>query len=57
MLLAALAPFVANAVFLAGGFGDILDPTSLGLAVTGTIMWYAVFRREPVHVQLPWPGP
>jgi diguanylate cyclase (GGDEF)-like protein len=46
VLLAALAPFIADAVFLAGGFGHAADPTPLGFAVAGTIMWYAIFRRD-----------
>jgi len=33
-------------VFLAGGFGDILDPTLLGLAVTGVVMAHAIFRPD-----------
>ena len=46
VLLAALVPFATNVVFLAGGFGDILDPTLLGLAVTGVVMAHAIFRRD-----------
>jgi len=46
VLLAALVPLAANAVFLAGGFGGAADPTPLGFAVTGTIMWYAIFRQD-----------
>jgi diguanylate cyclase (GGDEF)-like protein len=46
VLLAALAPFVADAVFLAGGFGHAADPTPLGFSVAGTIMWHAIFRRD-----------
>jgi len=46
VFLAALVPFAANVVFLVGGLGDVLDPTPLGLAVTGTIVWYAVFRQD-----------
>ena len=42
----ALVPFAANVVFLIGGLSDILDPTPLGLAVTGPIVGYAVFRQE-----------
>jgi diguanylate cyclase (GGDEF)-like protein len=45
MLVGPLAPLVVNVVFLAGGLrGD--DPTPLGFAVTGTIMWYAIFRQD-----------
>ena len=46
VLLAALVPLVANAVFLAGGFRDAPDPTPIGFAVTGTIMWNAIFRQD-----------
>jgi len=46
VFLSALVPFVANVAFLIGGLADVLDPTPLGLAVTGTIIWYAVFRQD-----------
>jgi diguanylate cyclase (GGDEF)-like protein len=46
VFVAALVPFAANAVFIVGGLTGIRDPTPLGLAVTGTIVWYAVFRQE-----------
>ena len=46
VFLAALVPLAANAVFLAGGFGTIIDPTPFGFAVTGTLMWFAVFRQD-----------
>lgn len=46
VLVAALVPLVANAVFLAGGFHDAPDPTPIGFAVTGTIMWNAIFRQD-----------
>ncbi|MGV8977754.1 MAG: diguanylate cyclase [Cellulomonas sp.] len=46
VLVAALVPLVANAAFLAGGFHDAPDPTPIGFAVTGTIMWWAIFRRD-----------
>jgi diguanylate cyclase (GGDEF)-like protein len=46
VFLAALIPFAANVVFLVGGLDNVLDPTPLGLAVTGTIVWYVVFRQE-----------
>lgn len=42
----ALAPLAVNVVFLAGKLGEDADPTPLGLAVTGTIMWYAIFRQD-----------
>ena len=45
VFLAALVPLVVNVVFLVGGL-HILDPTPIGLAVTGTIVWYAVFRQD-----------
>jgi diguanylate cyclase (GGDEF)-like protein len=45
VFLAALVPLVANVVFLVGGF-HILDPTPIGLALTGPIVWYAIFRRD-----------
>jgi diguanylate cyclase (GGDEF)-like protein len=46
VFLSALVPFVANVAFLIGGLADVLDPTPLGLAVTGAIVWYAVFRQD-----------
>ncbi|MDQ1535930.1 MAG: hypothetical protein QOE58_323 [Actinomycetota bacterium] len=46
LFLAAMVPLAANAVFLAGGFGHILDPTPLSFAVTGTMMWFAIFRQD-----------
>jgi diguanylate cyclase (GGDEF)-like protein len=46
VFLAALIPTVVNVVFLIGGLHDILDPTPIGLAVTGSIVWYAVFRQD-----------
>ncbi|HSK34031.1 MAG TPA: diguanylate cyclase [Propionicimonas sp.] len=46
VFLAALVPLAVNVVFLYGGFGDGPDPTPLGFAVTGTIMWWAIFRQE-----------
>jgi diguanylate cyclase (GGDEF)-like protein len=45
VFLAALVPLMVNVVFLVGGL-HILDPTPIGLAVTGTIVWYAVFRQD-----------
>jgi diguanylate cyclase (GGDEF)-like protein len=45
VLVGALAPLLVNVVFLAGGLGGA-DPTPLGFAVTGTIMWYAIFRQD-----------
>ena len=46
LLLAALVPVVANAIYVAGGFGDIMDPTPLVLAAAGTVMFYAIFRQH-----------
>ena len=46
VFVAALVPLVANAAFLAGGFHDAPDPTPIGFAVTGTIMWWAIFRQD-----------
>ena len=46
LLLAALVPLAANAVFLAGGFGHILDPTPFGFTVTGIVMSYAISRQD-----------
>jgi diguanylate cyclase (GGDEF)-like protein len=46
VLLGALVPLVANMVFVVGGLQAVLDPTPIGLAVTGTIVWYAVFRQD-----------
>jgi diguanylate cyclase (GGDEF)-like protein len=46
LFFAALVPLAANAVFLVGGFGDIVDPTPFGFAVTGTLMWFAIFRQD-----------
>jgi diguanylate cyclase (GGDEF)-like protein len=46
LLVAAVFPLAANALFLAGGFGNVLDPTPLGFAVTGTIMGYAIFQKD-----------
>jgi len=45
MLVGPLAPLAVNVVFLAGGLRGA-DPTPLGFAVTGTIMWYAILRQD-----------
>lgn len=45
VFLAALVPLVTNVVFLVGGLRNV-DPTPIGLAVTGTIVWYAVFHQD-----------
>ena len=46
VFLAALAPFAANPVFLARGSSNVSDPTPLGFAAAGSVMWYATFRRD-----------
>jgi diguanylate cyclase (GGDEF)-like protein len=46
VLVAGLVPLVVNMVFFAGGFGDILDPSTLSFAVTGTMMFYALFGQD-----------
>jgi diguanylate cyclase (GGDEF)-like protein len=46
LLVAALVPVGANAVFLAGAFGHTMDLTPFGFAVTGIMMFYAIFRRD-----------
>jgi diguanylate cyclase (GGDEF)-like protein len=42
----ALAPLALNLIYLTGGLGTRADPTPLGFAVTGVIMWYAIFRQD-----------
>jgi diguanylate cyclase (GGDEF)-like protein len=46
VIVGALAPFVVNVIYLAGRLGDRADPTPLGFAVTGMVMWYAIFRQD-----------
>ena len=46
LLLAALIPVAANVIFLAGGFGHIIDPTMLGFAMAGTVMAYTIFHQD-----------
>jgi len=46
VLIAGLVPTVVNMVFFAGGFGDILDPSTLSFAVTGTMMFYVLFGQD-----------
>jgi len=46
LFLAALVPFAANVAFLAGVLGDMVDPTPFSFAVTGTLMWFAIFRQD-----------
>jgi diguanylate cyclase (GGDEF)-like protein len=45
VFVAALVPLAVNVVFIVGGL-HMLDPTPIGLAVTGLIVWYAVFRQD-----------
>ena len=42
----ALAPFAVNVLYLSGDFGNGFDPTPIGFAVSGTIMWYSIFRQD-----------
>ena len=46
LLIAALIPVAANAVFMIGGFGHVMDPTPLSFAVTGSIMSYTIFQQD-----------
>jgi diguanylate cyclase (GGDEF)-like protein len=46
ILLATLIPCAANVVYLARGFGDLVDPTPFGFAVAGTVIFYAIFRQD-----------
>lgn len=46
VIVGALTPLVVNVIFLAGKLGDRADPTPLGFAVTGMVMWYAIFRQD-----------
>jgi len=46
LFVAALIPLAANAIFLAGGFGHIVDPTPFGFAATGAMVWFAIFRQD-----------
>lgn len=45
IFMAALVPLAVNVLFIVGGLENV-DPTPIGLAVTGTIVWYAVFRQD-----------
>ncbi len=45
VFIGALFPFGGNIVFLVSGT-TVADPTPLGFAVTGAIMWYAIFRQD-----------
>ena len=46
ILLATFIPCVANVVYLARGFGDLVDPTPFGFALTGLVIFYAIFRQD-----------
>ena len=46
ILLATLIPCAANVVYLARGFGDLVDPTPFGFAVAGMVSFYAIFRQD-----------
>jgi len=46
ILLATLIACAANLVYLARGFGELLDPTPFGFAVAGTVIFYAIFRQD-----------
>jgi len=45
LIVAALPPFVASAVYVSGG-SQFPDPTPLCLAFTCTMVWWAVFRQS-----------
>jgi diguanylate cyclase (GGDEF)-like protein len=46
ILLATVIPCVANVVYLARGFGDLVDPTPFSFAVAGIVIFYAFFRLD-----------
>ena len=46
ILLATLIACAANVVYLARGFGDLVDPTPFGFALTGVVIFYAIFRQD-----------
>ncbi|MEP7192298.1 MAG: diguanylate cyclase [Actinomycetota bacterium] len=46
ILLATLIPVAANVIYLARGFGALVDPTPFGFAVAGTVIFYAIFRQH-----------
>lgn len=46
LLFAALIPALVNGAFLAGGFGDLVDPTLFGFAATGIVMAYVIFQQD-----------
>lgn len=47
VLLAALIPFAASAVGMAGGFDNIPDSTPFGFTLMGALTAFAIFREGP----------
>ncbi len=45
ILLATLIPVAANVLYLSRAFG-VVDPTPLGFALAGTVIFYAIFRQD-----------
>ncbi len=50
ILFATLIACVANVVYLSGGFGEPVDATPFGFAVTGLVIFYAIFRQDLITV-------
>jgi len=46
ILAATLIACAANVVYLSRGFGEEVDPTPFGFALTGVVMFYAIFRQD-----------
>jgi diguanylate cyclase (GGDEF)-like protein len=46
ILLATLIACVANVAWLSRGFGELVDPTPFGFAITGLVIFYAIFRQD-----------
>ena len=46
ILVATLIPCAANLVYLARGFGDLVDPTPFGFAMAGVVIFYAIFQQD-----------
>ena len=46
VLVGAVIPVAINVVYMAGKLGHRADPTPIGFAVTGAILWYAIFRQD-----------
>lgn len=46
ILLATLIACVANVLYLSRGLGKLVDPTPFGFAVTGLVIFYAMFRQD-----------